>query len=119
MANRYEQTALDIMSNAIDILKAQYEVVNGAEARRDQLKAFSNLIFTSMEQLALEADGDGSYITYELPSVIEAIDVAFMDQIEREDEEEPRGQVYSTMNIEQQGLFKPRAGLVKLLNGVK
>lgn len=119
MATEFETTYLNAIGKAFTTLQSQYDNPGDAENRRAQLKTFMASIFKHTASLAQEEDADGDCILRELMSVHEAIDAAFMDVIERDDNAEPRGQVYSTLNIEDQGMFKPRYGLVQILNGVK
>lgn len=119
MATEFETTYLNAIGTAFTTLQSQYDTINDAENRRNQLKAFMASVFASTASLAQEEDADGDCILRELMSVHEAIDAAFIDVIERDDKAEPRGQVYSTLNIEDQGMFKPRYGLMQILNGVK
>lgn len=103
MASTHETIALNVLGDAIEILRHQYRVPGDAENRRDQIKAFLQLVFRGVERLTTEAEGDAAYVSYTLPSVMEDIDTAFLDQIEREDAATPRTRPYSTLNNRTQG----------------
>lgn len=99
--------AINLMQKALEDIRSSYARPGDAENRRDQIKTFMASIFEHTASLAQDEEADGDCIYREVMSVHEAIDAAFMDVIERDDNAEPRGQAYSTLNIEDQGMFKP------------
>jgi len=90
MARIAETLALNLIEDGLNTLRSQYSVAGGAENRRDQIKQFLSVVFSSVERLADAVEGDGATIEFMLPGVLQDIDCAFLDAIEAEEARIPR-----------------------------
>lgn len=98
MTPHREALALELMQKAMDDLRNDYHKLGDAENRRDQIKRFVSKTFAQLEILTDISGADGDNIAFITSGILQDIDTAFLDQIEREDAMTPRSAPYSTLN---------------------
>jgi hypothetical protein len=85
-----EAVALTEIMIAAEMLERAYEVSGGAENRRDQLKTFMTSIFNAAGDLAHLSGADALVMVYDLDTVMQSFDDAFIDAVDAEEASEPR-----------------------------
>jgi len=89
MPSQNEAKAIATIFTAANKLSNDYAVPGGAANRRDQLSTFAKDTINAIASLTAEHDeADPAYVAREADSVVQAIEVAFMDAIEAEDDVE-------------------------------
>lgn len=105
--------AINLMQKALDDLRTSYDRPGDAENRRDQIKDFVSLTFAQIEKLTDLSGADGDNIAFITPALLQDIDTAFLDQIEREDAATPLTRPYSTLNNRTQGTGRAHVEAVR------
>lgn len=90
MATPYEHIGLNKIERALNELRAAYSEGCTAGMRRDQIKAFFTGIYAGIEDLGREADADIDALVWDLDTVRQSVDSAFVDAIDAEEAAEPR-----------------------------
>jgi hypothetical protein len=91
MPSQNEAKAIAAIFTAANKLSNDYAVPGGAANRREQLSAFVKDTINAIAALTAEHDeADPAYVAREADSVVQAIEVAFMDAIEAEEASETR-----------------------------
>lgn len=113
MTPHREALALELIQKAMDDLRNDYHKIGDAENRRDQLKRFVSKTFAQIEKLTDLSGADGDNIAFITPALLQDIDTAFLDAIEREDAATPRTRPYSTLNNRTQGTGRAHVEAVR------
>lgn len=113
MCSHRETIALNLIGDALNTLRDKYSRPGDAKNRRDQIKAFVSLTFAQVEKLTDISGADGDNIAFITPALLQDIDTAFLDQIEREDAATPRTRSYSTLNNRTQGTGRAHVEAVR------
>lgn len=90
MATSYENIGLIQMESALNKLRQDYAEACSAELRRDQLMAFMTGIYSGLETLGGEAGADIDALVWDLDTVRQSIESAFVDAIDAHERSEPR-----------------------------
>jgi len=90
MATSYENIGLIQMESALNKLRQDYAEACSAELRRDQLMAFMTGIYSGLETLGGEAGADIDALVWDLETVRQSIESAFVDAIDAHERSEPR-----------------------------
>ena len=90
MATTFENIGISQIESAVNGLRSAYAAPGGAENRRDQLKHFMTAIYAGLETLGDEAGADRDALVWDLDTVRQSIDSAFVDAMEAEERAEPR-----------------------------
>ena len=99
--NKHEAAAIADIFTAANKLSNAYAVSGGAENRRDQLIAFTDVVMQNVAVLAGQSGADQDTAIYGLDSMIESIVTAFVDVIEAEEASEPdMSRPYSTLYVQ-------------------
>ncbi len=90
MATPFETIGIGQLESAVNGIAAAYSSPACAELRRDQFKAFVTQVYAGLETLGREAGADIDALVWDLDTVRQSIDDAFVDAIDAEEAGEPK-----------------------------